>query len=267
VRVSAEDEDAGMEIDEEELKKPVNLSKSFFDEHVATDIHSNLEYMRRQYGFMIPDEEHLTDKEGLVKYCAQKISVGRLCLFCERPFRSRDACVRHMLDKGHCKISWDFEEDVEEFADFYSFEDDEAENADGTMKKKKQTMELTESGEYVFRDGNRVRRVGVRQFRVYYRQKLPPAKVEKASVLANAREELVRLYRNAGMEPAEGQSLALARAEMKAYHPISKRGMAERRQRLIDHQKYQLAGGAVGNLLLRNAIAGTNNGVGHGVHG
>ncbi len=277
--MDGEEEEEEIVFDEEEMKKPVDLTISLFDQHKSETAEENLEYMRSYYGFIFPEEDYICDKEGMLKYCAQKIGIGKICLYCEKHFRNKDACVKHMLAKGHCKIRWEYEEDVEEFAEYYKFEDTdeemEGENA-GEAKPRakrtsKQTMEITESGEYIFRDGDRVRRVGVRQFRMYYRQKLAVPKEQKASVAANAREELVRLYKNSGMDEEDAHSsasLAVMRTDnMLALrsNPVARREMKEKRHRIIEQHKYQLAAGIVNNLLMKNAIAGSNRGVGHGV--
>jgi len=275
----AEEEEEEIVFDEEEMKKPVDLTMSLFDQHKSETVDENLEYMKSYYGFLFPDEEYICDKEGMLKYCAQKIGIGKICLFCEKHFRSKDACVKHMLAKGHCKIRWEYEEDIEEFSEYYKFEDtdEEMEGEDGEAKPRakkasKQTMEITESGEYIFRDGDRIRRVGVRQFRMYYRQKLAAPKEQKASVAANAREELVRLYKNSGMDEEDAYSsasLAVMRTDNNMLalrsNPVARREMKEKRHRILQEHKYQLAAGMLNNLLMKNAIAGSNRGVGHGV--
>ncbi len=83
-----------------------------------------LAHMRSAHSFFIPERDYLEDLPGLLTYLADKISVGNICLYCNgkgRGFASREAVQGHMLDKAHCKIAYDAEEDRLELGDFYDF--------------------------------------------------------------------------------------------------------------------------------------------------
>jgi pre-60S factor REI1 len=75
--------------------------------------------MARNFGFFIPDIEYLADLPGLLQYLREKIVVGRMCVYCDRAFRSVEAVTGHMRDASHCKMRWD-EEDGE-YDDYYDF--------------------------------------------------------------------------------------------------------------------------------------------------
>lgn len=63
-------------IDLEEARKPVDVCESIFDlpkRHISASLEENLEYMHKNFGFFVPDCEHLADPEGLFKYCMQKV--------------------------------------------------------------------------------------------------------------------------------------------------------------------------------------------------
>jgi hypothetical protein len=50
--------------------------------------------------------------------------VGNVCIYCNgkgREFRTLDAVRKHMVDKSHCKIAYDTENDMLEMSDFYDF--------------------------------------------------------------------------------------------------------------------------------------------------
>lgn len=107
--------------------------------------------------------------------------VGRLCLYCDKVFKSAQAAIDHMTDKSHCKIRWGTEEDIEEFEDFYDFWGDNGagggELEEGNEQEMQQdlsmgTMEYLPSGELQFTDPDgAVRLVGNRSFQRYYKQR------------------------------------------------------------------------------------------------
>jgi pre-60S factor REI1 len=80
--------------------------------------------MSSAHSFFIPDTEYLIDVHGLIVYLGEKIAVGNICIYCNgkgREFRTLEAVWRHMVDKSHCKIAYDSEDDRLEVSDFYNF--------------------------------------------------------------------------------------------------------------------------------------------------
>lgn len=80
--------------------------------------------MSRSHSFFIPDKDHLSDLAGLLGYLGEKVVVGNLCLFCPnggREFASVDAVRKHMIDKAHCKLSFESDEDVAEMSEYYDW--------------------------------------------------------------------------------------------------------------------------------------------------
>ncbi len=56
--------------------------------------------MTIEHGLFIPDLEYLIDCQGLIKYLAEKVSVGNLCLWCNgkgKAFHSMEAVQQHMV--------------------------------------------------------------------------------------------------------------------------------------------------------------------------
>lgn len=74
--------------------------------------------MRKTYGFVILDIDCLVDLKGLLTYLAERIHIGNLCLFCSKQFKDGARCQQHMIDKGHCMMNM---EDEDEYVDFYDF--------------------------------------------------------------------------------------------------------------------------------------------------
>jgi len=158
--------------------------------------------MTKAHGFFIPDIEYLSDLEGLIKYLGEKVSVGNICLHCNgkgRQIKSLEAVRKHMIDKGHCKIPYDTENEMMEIVDFYDFRSsypeeqqrkmlEAAERADRGDVEMKEGEEELDDEEYV---GTGARlgddefelilpsgaRLGHRSLNKYYRQNVKPEEV------------------------------------------------------------------------------------------
>jgi len=108
-------------------------------QHPFASLDESLEHMQRAHGLYVPEREYLTDLPGLMLYLADKVAVGHLCLMCNgrgRGFATAEAARKHMLDKSHCKIAYEQDDDVMELSDFYdftsSYPDAEWEDASGS---------------------------------------------------------------------------------------------------------------------------------------
>ena len=74
--------------------------------------------MRKYHSFTIHDIDCLVTLKGILRYMAERIHVGALCLFCSKQFSDGTRCQQHMIDKSHCVMNL---EDEEEYLDFYDF--------------------------------------------------------------------------------------------------------------------------------------------------
>jgi pre-60S factor REI1 len=74
--------------------------------------------MRVKHSFILLDVDCLVDLKGLLGYIAQRIQLGNLCLLCSKQFKDPQSCQQHMVDKSHCMMNM---EDEEEYVDFYDF--------------------------------------------------------------------------------------------------------------------------------------------------
>ncbi|RUS31365.1 C2H2 type zinc-finger-domain-containing protein [Jimgerdemannia flammicorona] len=161
---------------------------------------ANMTHMTKAHSFFIPDLEYLVDLAGLIRYLGEKVSVGNVCLYCNgkgRGMRSLKAVQKHMVDKGHCKIAYDAEDDIMEVVDFYDFTSsypdaegntEMTEAADDTAKAGAETelvggkIELGEDEmELILPSGARI---GHRSLARYYKQSLRPEE-SRDSVLIN----------------------------------------------------------------------------------
>ena len=65
-----------------------------------------LDYLAKKYQFFLPEQEFITDKEGLMAYLNEKIGQGLTCIFCNKGFYSLEAVQQHMRETpGHAKLN------------------------------------------------------------------------------------------------------------------------------------------------------------------
>jgi len=57
--------------------------------------------------------------KGLIKYLAEKINIGLLCVYCEnqgtKDFKVAEAVRQHMLDRGHCFMNTENFDEYDKF--------------------------------------------------------------------------------------------------------------------------------------------------------
>lgn len=147
---------------------------SHFDE--LTDL---MQHMTGVHSFYIPDLDYLNDLQGLLKFLGEQISVYNCCIYCNercRAYKSLEAVRKHMIDKGHCRIYFNPEEELEifqfyDYSDFY--ETDEEENGEGCTE-----MSITSEQPYISSNESEMilpsgKSIGNRAYKIYYKQYLP----------------------------------------------------------------------------------------------
>lgn len=126
-RDSDADSDSDIEARIAASRRRINPSDCLFCNHRSANAESNLEHMSRAHSFFVPDQDLMVDLSGLLAYLGEKVAIGNLCLFCPnggKEFGSLAAVRKHMIDKAHCKIAYETDEDRIELADFYDFGDE-----------------------------------------------------------------------------------------------------------------------------------------------
>jgi pre-60S factor REI1 len=106
--------------------------------------------MSTAHSFFIPDADYLVDITGLITYLGEKIAVGNVCIYCNgkgREFRTLEAVRKHMLDKSHCKIAYDTENERLEISDYYDFTSSYSDAHTRRKKAKKLVAEGNEEWE------------------------------------------------------------------------------------------------------------------------
>jgi pre-60S factor REI1 len=114
--------------------------------------------MSANHAFYIPDAVYCVDVPGLLQHIGEDVLLGNICLWCSHGFgglvtgsesdrelvkrarRGAEAVRKHMVDKGHCRIPWDTENQRLAYSDYYDFtssypagegDDDDEEERDG----------------------------------------------------------------------------------------------------------------------------------------
>lgn len=147
-----------------------------FCNKTSSEIHENLQHMMQTHGFFIPDAEFVKDLTGFMTYLHERIRIGLLCLYCNNrgthQFRDFQGLQQHMIDKQHCFLNT--EEDEEEYLDFYEYPEEE--NA-----IVKYNSEVTHTGELRLENGSIV---GCKEYARYYKQYFRPRNQKHAELLA-----------------------------------------------------------------------------------
>jgi pre-60S factor REI1 len=130
-----------------------------FDKHFSESVEANCDRMLRKYGFFVPDREYLTDLEGLIGYCHEKVKLGHMCLYCQKIFTTWQGCQKHMVSKSHCKIRYEPRVDLEDFSVFYDFSE-----ADAAFMASKNAMEKEGDGMAVVDETDEVETEGIEEW-------------------------------------------------------------------------------------------------------
>lgn len=122
----ASEDEINQTIDEKiaAARSRISSTQCLFCPETYLSLADNLTHMSTLHSFFIPDADYLIDLPGLINYLGEKIAVGNVCIFCNgrgREFRTLYAVRKHMLDKSHCKIAYDSENEKLEISDFYDF--------------------------------------------------------------------------------------------------------------------------------------------------
>ncbi|WWD07986.1 hypothetical protein V865_006096 [Kwoniella europaea PYCC6329] len=190
---SEEEEDGDFSARIAKARRRIQPTDCLFCPANHNSIDDNTKHMAKSHSFFIPDQDILLDLPGLLSYLGEKVAVGNLCLYCPnggREFGSLEAVRKHMIDKAHCKLAYETEEDRAELADFYDFagpdemaesdwEDMEDSMSDVMQEdampdkiKQQRQISLAPDGLSLMLPSGRT--LGHRSLKVYYSQRLRP---------------------------------------------------------------------------------------------
>lgn len=120
-----DEDDEGIESAIAASRRRLPTGACLFCNHRSATLEHSLAHMSKEHSFFIPDQHLLIDLPGLIGYLGEKVVGGNLCLYCPnggKEFGSTEAVRKHMIDKSHCKIAYETDEDRAELADFYAFD-------------------------------------------------------------------------------------------------------------------------------------------------
>lgn len=192
---SEDDEEGDFEQKMANLRRRIKPADCLFCTRHSGTVDENVGHMASIHSFFIPDKEILIDLSGLLSYLGEKVAIGNLCLFCPnggKEFGSLEAVRKHMIDKNHCKLAYETDEDRAELADFYDFQgdgdDEDWEDEDGEeigsdeevmdafdrpQRPKKASVALAADGLSLVLPSGRT--LGHRSLKVYYDQRYRPS--------------------------------------------------------------------------------------------
>ncbi len=174
-----------------------------FCTHASDSLEENVRHMTEIHSLFIADLEYLRDLKGLIQYLLDKVSLGHYCLTCSekgKRFHSVEAVRKHMSDKGHEKINYDHDGDLEmaEFYDFADLYDDDGEWEDDNDEVLDIGRPVLPQGQIIDDDTQMIlptgRVAGHRAFAKYWNQNLKPCERREAIVI----NRLVGQYRTIG---------------------------------------------------------------------
>lgn len=134
-------------------------------------LETNLKHMANNHAFYIPDLQYCVDIPGLLKQLGQDIALGNICIFCGHGFggsvtgsesnvelvkraqRGLEAVRKHMVDKGHCRIPWDTDNERLELSDFYDFTSS-YDQTDGQAANGEMEVDVQDAAEWEDEDGS-----------------------------------------------------------------------------------------------------------------
>jgi len=96
-----------------------------FCNHDSGKVEENLEHMKDVHTFSLPYSDLLKDRLAVLRYLAEKIQVGNICIGCNNlrtgGFKNAQAVQQHMQDKGHTFLELNIFQ--EEYANFVKHKD------------------------------------------------------------------------------------------------------------------------------------------------
>ena len=201
--ITAVDDDDASDSDSE-IAHSYNTSKCLFCDSISPGMEENIKHMFTEHGFYVPDADACIEIDSLVEYLGQKINDGKMCIWCQASHFKDSAAVRkHMLDKGHCKMSRDCWEEYEEFYDFSLLSDDESDEEERTA--------LDTGYELVMPSGARA---GHRSLKHIYRQKLSERRSTSLAMVAKISDSYRLLGQNTRLVTREAAVQSIQRRAM-----------------------------------------------------
>lgn len=122
-----------------------SLNQCPFDGLYQSSPAENISHMAQVHDFFLPRPSRLVDGQGLLTYIGQKVSVGYICLTCDKGFGGIEAVHEHMQVESHRNIPTETARFREEYGAFYDL-GDEGEEMDVNKMQVATEIGFEESG-------------------------------------------------------------------------------------------------------------------------
>jgi pre-60S factor REI1 len=129
---------------EDLVDEQAQINSCLFCTKGSDNLESNLEHMSSEHGLYLPEIEHISSLETVVRYLRTVITEYKECLYCGMIKRSAEGVRRHMLDKGHCMINLEREPELLEFWEFSDSEEDDTDD-EGAKKSRARKIDTVSS--------------------------------------------------------------------------------------------------------------------------
>lgn len=139
-----------------------HLDHCLFCSQLSIDLEANVDHMSLEHRLYIPDLEHLSSLETMIRYLHTVVTDYNECIYCGITKQSSASIRRHMLDKGHCMINLEREPELLEFWELSDCEtsSDESDSEEQSMQQAAKidgTMgRNTSQGEYTLPSGKTI---------------------------------------------------------------------------------------------------------------
>lgn len=95
-----------------------NLLQCLFCNFTSQTLKQNFFHMLQVHGTFIPEQERLINPQGLVTHLSQQINQFHECISCGTTKTTAYGVQAHMIDKGHCMLSFKFDAVLKSFWGF-----------------------------------------------------------------------------------------------------------------------------------------------------
>lgn len=95
-----------------------DLLQCLFCSFTAQTLEQNFFHMFQTHGTFIPEQEHLMNPQGLVAHLSNQINQSHKCISCGSTKTTTPGVQSHMIDRGHCMLSFEIDPLLESFWDF-----------------------------------------------------------------------------------------------------------------------------------------------------
>ncbi|MCJ1261122.1 hypothetical protein MMC22_000986 [Lobaria immixta] len=123
-----------------------SLLQCLFCNFTSQTLKQNFFHMLQIHGTFIPEQERLINPQGLVTHLSQQINQFHECISCGTTKTTAYGVQAHMIDKGHCMLSFEFDAVLKSFWGFsIDRTDTEEDDQHHALRKRSSSPDLCDS--------------------------------------------------------------------------------------------------------------------------